>query len=196
MLPLSFASGKHLWSLVYCFFLKIFKKINTTTLFLSILSTHQIWNICHMFRLLWLFGTWDFFKDELDCCMLSDIQRYLTCECVCVCFWSVCAEDGATTVSNRSTGVLQLPAHMKLLHHFLEYFPVILSACFFDPFIIICNGICSLACHCDESDCAQCDRRPAGDFALCAVSWESATWEAVAAQLRLGEDAERKFTVF
>lgn len=210
MLPLSFASGKHLWSLVYYFCLKIFKKINTTTRFCPFCwqAKFETFAICS--ALYDFLRHVRFFGDELDCgnwlgffgCMLSDMQRYLTCECVCC--WSLCTEEAAnhvlyiSTVSNNSIGFLQPHADMKLLNHFLEYVPVILSASLIvlpEPCIIVCI-LCSLACHCDESDCAQCDRRPAGDFALCAVGWESAAWEAVAAQLRLGEDTERKFAVF
>ena len=55
--------------------------------------------------------------------------------------------------------------------------------------------VCSLACHRVESGCAQRDRGPASDSALCATGWQSTTWEAVATQLRPGEDTQRMFTV-
>lgn len=47
----------------------------------------------------------------------------------------------------------------------------------------------SAACHRNEPDRSQCDRGPAGDFAVRAFSWKSAAREAVAAQLRPGEQA-------
>lgn len=49
----------------------------------------------------------------------------------------------------------------------------------------------SLTRHRDESGCAERDRGPADDSSLRAARWESAAREAVAAQLRPGEDTER-----
>lgn len=60
----------------------------------------------------------------------------------------------------------------------------------------LCNClhvVSSVACNCDESVCTQCHRGAAGDFALYAIGWESAAWEAVATQLRLGEITENAF---
>lgn len=58
------------------------------------------------------------------------------------------------------------------------------------------NCVCSVTCHRDESICAQRDWRPADDIAMCAIGWESSSWEAVAAQLWFGESTEEIDIVF
>lgn len=71
-----------------------------------------------------------------------------------------------------------------LIFSFSWYFSFMLSVSFDICFI----GICSVARHCKESVCDQCDRGPAGDFALCSTGRKSTTWETVVAQLWLGKN--------